>query len=188
MVTTVKELQKRIVKALETGEDPGPILSELAEVRTKIASEAELDALQKVAGDRQVLRDKAAALGARIEKQGKAIDDFLKLRDSVCKSLTPILVKAKSLPELQEECTAQFSRSADLVWMAKLPVGYLPEGQQIPFLTTTDGVSQIQNKAKMAVAYIGAGLGWLQSIKREYRPLPVRPPATELEAIDEIKQ
>ncbi|GAI78909.1 unnamed protein product [marine sediment metagenome] len=40
-MVTVKGLQQRIVKALETGQDPAPLLKELAELRTKNATEAE---------------------------------------------------------------------------------------------------------------------------------------------------
>ena len=40
-MTTVKGLQQRIVKALETGQNPAPLLKELAELRAKIAVEGE---------------------------------------------------------------------------------------------------------------------------------------------------
>jgi hypothetical protein len=182
-MATITELQKRIVKALETGQDPAPILKELGELRAKIAAEAELEQLQKVANARQALRDQAEAVKGKVQKQGEAIDAFLKARDAITEALAPILDKARELPKLQSECYAEYRRPGDLAWATKLPEGYLPKGLAVPMLEGSDNVSDAQDRAAQAVWYISAGLGLLQSLKREDRPIPERP-ATEFEAID----
>ena len=78
---TVTILQKEIVKALEAGQDPAPILKELGELRAKLAAEGELAELQKVANERQALRDKAEAvkvLRAFVDELvGKVPDDVI---------------------------------------------------------------------------------------------------------------
>ena len=53
---TVKDLQKEIIRALEVGDDPAPIEKELADLRARIAAEAEQEMLQKIANARQRLK------------------------------------------------------------------------------------------------------------------------------------
>jgi len=182
-MTTITELQKKVVKALETGQDPAPILKELADLRAAIAMEAEKAELQKIADERQALRDKAEVVKGKIQKQGEAIDIFLKARDTVTTELAPIVERAKELPKLQSECYAEYHDPGILVWTAKLPEGYLPKDLSVPMLEGKDGIMDCHDRAAQAVWYISAGLGLLQSLKREDRPFPERP-ASEFEAIE----
>ena len=180
---TITGLQQQIVKALETGNDPGPILKELGELRAKIAQEAELAELQKIAEKRQALRDRAEEVKEKIRLQSEAIDAFLKARDAITTALAPILEQARELPALQAKCSEQYRGSSDLAWATKLPEGYLPKELTIPFVEGKDKISETYDRAAQAVFYIGAGLGLLQSLKREDRPIPERE-ATEFEAIE----
>jgi len=182
-MTTITELQKQVVKALERGNDPAPILKELADLRASIAMAAEKAELQKIADARQALRDKAAEVQEKIRLQSEAIDTFLKARDAITATLAPILEQARELPALQAKCFEQYRRPSDLAWATKLPEGYLPKELTIPFVEGSDKISESYDRAAQAVFYISAGLGLLQSLKREDRPIPERE-ATEFEAIE----
>lgn len=182
-LASIRELQKRIVRALETGQDPAPILKELADLRASIAMEAEKAELQKIVNERQALRDKAEAVKVKVQKQGEAIDTFLKARDSITEALIPILQRAMELPGLQNECYSQYHAPGEMSFLMKLPEGYLPKGLAIPMLEGADRVSDAYDRAAQAVWYIGAGCGLLQSLIRTDRSLLERA-ATEFEAIE----
>jgi len=181
--TQIKELQKRIVKALETGRDPTPIQKELGQLRAKIAAEAEMEELKKIVDKRQELRNKAEALKLKVQQQDEAIDNFLKARDSIIESLATILVKVRELPKIQDECYRQFQDAGQLLWITKLPEGYLPKGLTVPMLEVSSGMEYGNDKSAQAVFYITSAMGFLQSLVRKESPILERPP-DEFETID----
>lgn len=172
---TIKAIQKQIVVKLEAGEDISELTRQLTQERAKIASQAEIEQLKKITDERRQLRDKADVIRGKVQKQDAAINSFLKARDGIIKALTPILEQAKKLPELQAKCYEQYRGPGDLVWIKKVPKGYLPKGLAVPMLDTEDGVTDSYDRAAQAVWYIGAGLGSLQGLKREDRPIPEKP-------------
>ena len=89
MIGTIKTLQKQIVANLEDGRDISELSRQLATERAKIASQAEVEELQKVADARQALRNRAENVKATVTRQAAAVDEFLAHRD-------------KLLPQLQE--------------------------------------------------------------------------------------
>ena len=180
---TIKAIQKQIIVKIEAGEDVSELTRRLAQERAQIAARAEVAELQKIANERQALRDKAEAVKVKVQKQGEAIDAFLKARDAITEALLPIFERARELPKLQGECYSQYHDPGILAWEAKLPDGYLPKGLAVPMLDGKDGVTDSYDRAAQAVWYISAGLGLLQSLIREDRPIPERP-ATEFEAIE----
>jgi len=182
---TIKAIQKQIVTKLETGEDVSELSRRLAQERAKIAAQAEIEELKKIAGQRQQLRDEATKAQEKVKLQGEAIDTFLKARDAITEALMPIVEKARELPKLQSECYSQYHDAGQLAWTKKLPEGYLPKGLSVPILEGKDGVTYSYDRAAQAVWYISAGLGLLQSLIRIDRPIPERE-ATEFEAIDPL--
>lgn len=174
---TVTGLQKRIVKALEMGQDPAPLLKELGELRAKIAAEGELAELQKIADERQVLKDKAAKVQEKVKLQGEAIDAFLKLRDSITEALMPILEQAKELPKLQEECYIQYHDSFRFgAAMGKIPKGYLAtDGFSCPMLEMASGVHESYDVAAQALFYLQAGYGLLANLMKGKLTPPEKP-------------
>ncbi|MDD5095224.1 MAG: hypothetical protein PHV74_12740 [Dehalococcoidia bacterium] len=180
----IKALQKKIVLGLEHGEDISELSHELARVRQEIAAAAEVEELQKVADQRKALKDRAEAVKTKIERQGQAIDSFLRARDEICKGLAPIIERAKGLPKVQSECYAEYHDPGQLCGQVRLPEGYLPKALKVPMLEGRDGIADAHDRAAQAYFYLSAGLGLLQSLKREDRPFPERP-AGEFEAIEE---
>ena len=181
--TQIKELQKRIINAIETSHDPAPIQKELEAVRAKIAAEAELEELKKIADKRKELRNQAEKLKVKVKQQSEAINNFLKERDSAIELLATILSKVRELPRLQDECCSQFFDAGQLGFIQKLPEGYLPKGLAVPFLEGSDGIGYVNDRAAQAVFSINSGLGLLQSLVRVDRPIPARPPS-EFETIN----
>lgn len=164
----VTGLQKRIVKALETGKDPAPLLKELGELRAKIAAEAELAELQKIADERQKKWDFAAKVQEKVKLQGEAIDAFLKLRDSITEALSPILERAQELPKLQEACYEQYHDPFVFAAVVKtIPKGYLSmDGFNCPMLEMTSGVTDSYDVAAQGLFYLQAGCGLLANLTK----------------------
>ncbi|MFA5064955.1 MAG: helix-turn-helix domain-containing protein [Dehalococcoidia bacterium] len=179
----IKELQKKIVTSLEKGTDPAPLLKELSDLRAKIASNAELAVVKKIADERQRLRDSASQVQEKVKLQSEAIDTFLKLRDSITTSLKELLEQALPLIKLQSDCYIQYHNVGKLAWMAKLPNGYLPEDLTVPFLTMGGAPMDPYDASAQAFFYLRSGHGLLVALKREERPIPKRL-AGEFEAID----
>ena len=190
-MTTITELQKRIVKALETGQDPAPIQKELAEVRAKIAAAVELEELQKIANERQKLRDKAEAVKGKVQKQSDAIDRFLELRDTLVKQLQPLIEPVKELAKLQApswerepgECylfndVGQFAGAVQ-----GIPEGYLPADFSCFFLEMRDGTQKADGKAVEAYNYLQWCVGILSNLQKGIRT-PSLKPVEGLMAID----
>mgnify|MGYP001146971889 CR=1 FL=1 len=127
MTDTIKAIQKQIIVKLEAGEDVSELTRRLAQERAKIAAQAEVEQLNKIADERQALRDKAEAVKAKVQKQGEAIDTFLKARDTIITPLAELVEKAKELPKLQGACHEQYHDAfvfgAD---MRQIRKGYLP--------------------------------------------------------------
>jgi len=174
-----KILQKRIVLSRERGEDPAPILQEQAELRAKIAAAAEIEAADRIVGERKALRDKAEAIKTKCQIQADAIDAFLKLRDSIVAELTPIIKKAMDLPQLQENCYSQFRT---VIGFPKLPAEYLPPDTKAPMLVSVTGTVEIGEASYLGINSLRIGLGWLSNMKREDYSLQQRQ-ATEFEVI-----
>lgn len=182
-MTTVTILQKRIVKALETGTDPAPLLKELGELRAKIAAEGELAELQKVANERQQLRDKAEAVKAKVQKQGEAIDAVLKARDKLVSQLQPLLEPMKELAKMAStswerepgECyifndIGQFASTVNQV-----PAGYLPPEFGCPFLEMVGGEVDARGKASEAYTYLQWAYGILANFQKGIITTPLKP-------------
>jgi len=171
----VRRLQKEVVKALETGKDPAPILKELAELRAKIAMEAEREELQKIADQRQKLRDKAEAVKLKVQKQGEAIDAFLKARGAITEALAPIVDKARELPGLQEACYGGFHDIQQFGWTVRgIPFDYLGKDFGCPMLEMEGGLVSADNKAIEAVSYLIAAHGCLAGLKKGQSRLPLK--------------
>jgi len=191
-MTTITELQKRIVKALETGQDPAPIEKELAELRAKIAMEAEREQLQKVANERQQLRDNAAKVQEKVKLQSDSIDRFLELRDKLVIQLQPLLEPMKELAKMaaagwEREPGACYSGFGDIPQFAAavkgIPEGYLPADFGCPFLEMIGGQVDALNKASEAYSYFMSAHGILAGFTKGISDLPLRS-AEGLMAID----
>jgi len=74
-MTTVKGLQQRIVKALETGQDPAPLLKELAELRTQNAAEAESETTEVESSCRVCQHRERGAIDKALQ-EGRSLRDI----------------------------------------------------------------------------------------------------------------
>jgi hypothetical protein len=182
-MATITELQKRVVKALESGQDPAPILKELAELRASIAMEAEKAELQKITDQRQQLRDKAEAIKGKVQKQGEAISRFLELRDSLVSQLQPLIEPMKELAKMQTmqrdgpgECYAGYSALPQFAGDVRgIPIDYLDKNFGCPFLTMKGGKVDARNKAGEACNYLVWAVGILSNFESRVSPLPLKP-------------
>ena len=182
-LTEVKRLQKDIVLALEKGQDSAKLLKELADLRSRIASDLEKEELQRIANERQVLKFKAAKVQEKVRLQAAAIDAFLSERDRITSALLPILNEVKGLVDLQGKCYQQYRNAGSFAFEAELPEGYLPKDLTLPMLDGRDGVEDSYARAAEAHFYLSAGCGLLQSLFRRDAPIPQRP-ASEFESIE----
>jgi len=175
-MATITELQKKIVKALEAGQDPAPILKELAELRASIAMEAEKEELQEVADKRQALRDKAETVKGKVQKQGEAIDAFLKARDNLVSQLQAFLEPARGLARMGRatwegdpgECylyndSGQFQAS-----ISGIPKELLSEDFKCPILEMTAPGERSLGKAGEALRYLEACIGTLANLRKGF--------------------
>jgi len=173
-VTEIKALQKQIVKALETGEDPAPILKELADLRASIAMAAEREELQKIADARQALRDKAEKVKATTQKQGEAIDTLLQKRDILLAQLKPMQPLMQELAELANpiwervpgSCYLFASAAAFQGSVISIPRELLGADFSCPTLEMTEPGEHSLGKMVQALQYLGSCLGILQSFRK----------------------
>lgn len=189
---TIKAIQKQIIVKLEAGEDVSELTRRLAQERAKIAAQAEIEQLKKIANERQALRDKAEAVKAKVQKQGKAIDAFLKLRDTLVSQLQPLLEPMNKLakmaaPSWARDPGACYSGFGDMGQFAgavrQVPAGYLPVGFGCPFLEMAGGQVDALGKASEAYSYFTSALGILAGFQKGVSTLPLRS-AEGLMAID----
>ncbi len=180
---TIKAIQKQIITKLEAGEDVSELTRRLAEERAKIAAQAEVEDLKKIAYERQALRDKAEAVKAKVQKQSDAIDAFLKAKDSLVSQLQPLLEPMSELAKMAApswardpgECyifndLGQFAATVD-----RIPKGYLPAYFGCPFLEIIGGKVDARDKASEAYTYLQWAYGILASLQKGISTLPLRP-------------
>lgn len=172
-MTTITNIQKRIVKAFEAGTDTAPLLKELRDVRAKKADEIELEQLQKVAEERQALKAKAQALVAKVEAQEKGIDKFLSARDVLLDKIKPLLPE---INELSKMAAPGWERQPGIVYSSfndagqfvasvrAIPKDYLPENFHCSFLQMKSGVEKVEGKANEAAQYFMACIGLLDQL------------------------
>jgi len=188
---TIKAIQKQIIVKLEAGEDVSELTKRLAQERAKIAAQAEIEQLKKIANERQALRDKAEAVKVKVQKQGEAIDTFLKARDTLVSQLQLLLAP---MSELAKMAAAAWEREPgecyifnDLGQFAGairgIPQGYLPSDWGCPFLEMIGGQVDARGKAAEAYSYFMSALGILTNFQKGISTMG-QPPAEGLMAID----
>lgn len=172
----IKALQKRVVKALETGQEPAPILKELAELRAKIAMETEREQLQKIADQRKALKNSAEAVKAKVQKQGDAVDAFLKTRDNVVKQLQAMLEPLKELAKMGRaswendsgECYLYNDAGQFQGDVRRIPKELLPEDFKCPTLEMMAPGERSHGKATEALHYFQSCIGILSNFQKGY--------------------
>jgi len=181
---TIKAIQKQIIIKLEAGEDVSELTRRLAQERAKIAAQAEIEQLKKIADERQALRDKAEAIKTKVQKQGEAIDAFLKARDTLVSQLQPLLEPMSELAKMaaaawEREPGACYSGFGDIRQFAaavnQVPKGYLPADFGCPFLEMAGGQVDALGKASEAHGYFTAAVGILAGFQKGVSALPLKP-------------
>jgi len=173
---TIKQIQKQIVVKLEAGEDVSQLTRQLAEERAKIAAQAEVLELKKIADARQALRDKAEAVKIKVQKQGEAIDNFLGKRDDVVKQLQPMLEPLKELARMGRatwegdggECYLYNDAGQFLGAVRDIPKELLPADFKCPTLEMALPGERSFGKAKEALLYFQSCLGILSNFQKGY--------------------
>ena len=179
---SVRSLQKQIVRALETGKDPAPLLTQLAEVRASIAMATEREELQRITDERQALRDKAGKVQEKVQKQSDAIDRLLKLRDSIVSQLQPLIEPMRELAKLQTpswgkepgECYLFNDIGSFASAVKGIPEGYLPADFTYPMLEMEGGLVSADNKATEALSYFMAAYGLLAALRKGQSQLTLK--------------
>lgn len=180
---TIKAIQKEIIVKLEAGEDVSELTRRLAQERAKIAAQAEVEQLKTIAEERQALRDKAEAVKVKVQKQGEAIDAFLKLRDILVSQLQPLLEPMSELVKMGAaawerdpgECYIFNDIGQFATTVRSIPKGYLPADFGCPFLQMEGGQVDARDKPTEANAYFMAAVGILASFQKEISTLPLSP-------------
>jgi hypothetical protein len=173
-MATITELQKNLVKALETRQDPAPILKELAEFRAKAEAAKDLAEGQKIADERQALRAKAETVKGKVQKQEEAISRFLGLRDSLVSQLQPLIEPMKELAKMQTmqrdgpgDCYAGYFDLSQFAGDVRgIPIDYLDKDFGCPFLTMKGGKVDARDKAGEAYNYLIWTVGILSSFEK----------------------
>jgi len=181
---TQKELrlQKKIIEAIENKKDTSALVKQLADLRAKIAEEAELKELKKVADQRAELKDKAAKVIEKAAKQNKAILEFLKKRDILLDQLKPLIEPMKELAKLQ---AASWERLPGKCYLFNdigqfnaaikgIPQDYFPEGFGVDFLQMKGGQINAIGKAKEAQQYFLAAYGLIAAFEKVKSRLPLQ--------------
>jgi hypothetical protein len=194
----IKEIQKQIIVKLEAGEDVSELTQRLAQERAKIAAQAEVEELEKIAAGRQALWDQAAKVQEKARLQGEAIDTFLKLRDTLVSQLQPLL---KPMSELVKMAAASWEREPGVCYIfndigqfaatvRQIPKGYFPADFGCAFLEMAGGKEDARDKARKAHAFLMWALGILTDFQKGISHLPLRPDGEfdgELEIESELK-
>jgi len=180
---TVRELQGRLVKALETNQDPAPILKEIAELRARQATKADLEQAKKVAGERQALRDKAEAVKVKVQTQGEAIDTFLKARDAILPKLQELQEPLRELAQMGNtsweanpgKCYLFNDVGSFSVSVIDIPKELLPADFSCPSLEMIQPGERSFGKAREALQYFQYCIGILSSLKKGSMNVHARP-------------
>ena len=188
---TIRTIQKQIVANLEDGKDISELSRQLATERAKIASQAEVEELQKIADARQALKNKAEAVKVKVQKQDEAIDRFLELRDTLIKQLQPLIEPIKELSKMQTmqgdgpgECYIGFNDIGQFAAAVNgIPTDYLDKNFGCPFLTIKGGQVDARDKAREACNYLVWATSILSSFEKSLSRLGLKE-AEGLMAID----
>ena len=186
-MTTVREIQGRIVKALEDGTDPAPILQELAELRAKLATQTaadlELAELQKVADERKALRDRVTAVKDKVIQQEANIAAFLKARDTLYAKLEPLNEEIKALATMGGRpgpCYLYNNRDQFQAAVRRIvpPEDYFPQGFGCSFISIRHGD---RNAVEEAGTKFWDILQTLNGLGKSMALYPLRPDAKPVE-------
>jgi len=182
-MTTIIMLQKKVVQALEQGKDPAPALKALADYRANQEVQKELGELQQIADNRKALRDRADAIKVKVEIQDKAIDEFLKARDTLIAQLQPLLEPMGELTKLGASgwerepgvCYAGYNDYTQFAGEVRgVPKGYLDENFGCPFLEMAGGQDDARGKATEAYGYFASALGILSAFVKGQNKLALQ--------------
>jgi hypothetical protein len=188
----IKQIQKQIVQALETGQDVKQLRDKLARVRAEIVALVEDEELKKIADQRQALKDKAKAVKVKVQKQGEAIDRFLSLRDALVSQLQPLIEPMRELARMAAaawerdpgECYIFNDLGQFVGEVNQVRAGYLPPEFGCPFLEMKGGLVDARGKASEAYSYFMSALGILAGLQKGISTFPLRP-AEGLMSIDD---
>jgi hypothetical protein len=180
---TIKAIQKQIIVKLEVGEDVAELSRRLAQERAKIAAQAEIEELKKIAEKRQALRNQAEVVKSKVQKQSDAIDRLLALRDTIVSQLQPLLSPMKELAKLQApsysrepgECYIFNDIGQFAAEVRGIPEGYLPADFGCPFLEMREGTQQANDRASEAYTYLVWAVGILSNLQKGISALPLKP-------------
>ena len=179
---TIRELQAKLVKALEEKRDTAPILRQIAEEKARQATGADLAEAEKIARERQELKDKAEKVTAKVERQGKAIDAFLEARSALLERLEPLV---EPLQELAGMGAASWERGSGECYLYNdhgqftgavrgIPREMLPDGFSCPTLAMLAPGETSYGKAEDASRYLQYAVGILQSYTKGAMPAITR--------------
>ena len=182
------ELQGKIVSAIEMKKDTSGLLAELKSLRDTIAQKTEMENLRAVAEQRKGLKFKAQAIIDKVEKQSKAINEFLLKRDAIIKMLEPLLEPFKELAKMQSaswerepgQCYLFNDMGVFAAAVKDIPADYLPEGFGCSFLQMKGGQELAIGKAVEALDYFSAAYGILVAFEKGLSKIPLQAAAEGL--------
>lgn len=189
---TIKTIQKQIVAKLEVGEDVSELTLQLAKERAKIAAQAEVEELKKIAGQRQALRDRAEAVKAKVQQQGEAIDRLLEQRDILVSQLQLLIEPMRQLAQMAAPAWERDSIGECYLYndievfsgeMRRIPASYLPTGFGVSFLQLGKGEVDARGKVAEAYGYLMVAYGTLAALGKTTLTVS-QVPASELMALD----
>lgn len=178
---TVKELQKKLVKAIEAKQDVAPILGELANLRAAGAMEADRAEAEKIANVRKTLRDKAEVVKATIARQGAAIDEFLAHRDKLLPQVQELIQPMKELAQMGRaswerdpgECFIYDARQFQGA-VRGIPKEILTSALKCPTLEMATASEQSFGKSTRALCYLEYCAGILADFRKGFM-VPIAP-------------
>ena len=175
-VDRIKEIQKQIVVKLEKGEDISELSRQLAQERAKIATQAEIEELQKIADARQTFKKRAEDVKATVERQAVAIDEFLAHRDKILPQLQELVEPMKQLARMGRaswegdsgECYIYNDSGPFQAAVRDIPKELMPADFKCPTLEMAIPSEHSSGKAKEALFYLEACIGILTNFRKGF--------------------
>jgi hypothetical protein len=133
-MVTINEIRKRIVSALQLGQDTSDLERQLKQKRQEEATRLEVSELAAIAQKRHAWQMKALAIREKAQRQGAAIDAFLAQRDRIMPLLRAVVEQVEILNGMQPACFSEYNNYSAYDLTRDLPQGFLLNDFNMPLL------------------------------------------------------
>ncbi len=135
---SVKEIEEKIVTALEAGVDTTDMVKQLVKAQHTIEGEKQKERLSQMAELRTGYRSAAAKLVQEIKEKDGSVERFLSRKEGLLQDIGTLMSKLEEWQKLEVSCLTR-DECSSLRWAAeKIPAKYLPPGLTVEVVTRND--------------------------------------------------